>query len=970
MWSIDVDFQDDRREEVIEYVREKYGEECVSYIITYGQMKAKSAIRDVARILDYEASFGDKISKLVPDKAKSLKHALNESVELGDLYDSDKHVRKVVDTAMKIEGLPKSTGKHACFSYDTLITTDKGKKQIIDVRVGDMVLTHNNRYKPVMELYRTPTEEYYKLELENNQLVEVTGNHPLYVKDPKFKVPVWKKVDSINIEKDRIGILKTNSNIEWIEITSIKEFKGFNEMFNLSILDDNSYVANDIVAHNCGIIIAPDEVTNFIPQVIVSDETGEKNEKGEKLYEQVMVTQINMVECEEMGLLKMDFLGLRNLSVISGALKLINKKREKEGLKPLKMDDIPITDPYAYKHIQAGNTLGVFQLESAGMTDLVSKTYLDIEEYVKKYDENPIVDENGIGVYSEEFDALFERLIALISLYRPGPMDEIPNYLRNMANPDSIEYDIPEMEELLSNTYGIIVYQEQVMHTVRKLAGFSPGESDVIRKAMGKKYQAIVDEYGEYFLYGSEEIDKQLIAEKKPPKGIKGCVANGISEEKAKVIWDKMYKFAKYAFNKSHATGYAVISIRTAWLSYHYPVEFMTALLNSNINKNDKLEHYVAKIKSLGFDLLGPDVNESEELFSIAKNNNAIRFGLRGIKGLGASSLLVIGARGKEKFTTITDFVNRLNKYLKCDRKVLECIAQCGGFESIEPNRRAIVESADIIVDSLKKDKKKNVAGQISLFECFSDEEEIAEIGSITLKDVEDYSLDEKLALEKEKLSFYVSGHPLDKYDEIISNSEKVVMISDIKMALGGDDDYETDELGFVDTQSLEEVLIMGQIVSEKTIQTKKNDLMARIEVEDKTGTISCVLFPRQREAYRARIQNGSIVAITGKAEKNDFGTQIIVADVSSPQVLSNNETPHTLRFISPFAGTGEERKYSVALYKKYKEMVESYNNNGDVQAIFVVDGKEITVGSIPSSVATTMQFKKAFGEDKLRFEY
>lgn len=422
----------------------------------------------------------------------------------------------------------------------------------------------------------------------------------------------------------------------------------------------------------------------------------------------------------------------------------------------------------------------------------------------------------------------------------------------------------------------------------------------------------------------------------------------------------------------SHATGYAVISIRTAWLSYHYPLEFMTALLNSNINKNDKLEHYVAKIKSLGFNLLGPDVNESEELFSMAYGQNGIRFGLRGIKGLGASSVLVIGARGETKFVSMTDFVNRLNAYLKCDKKVLECIAKCGGFESIEPNRKSIVESAEIIVEALKKDKKKNVAGQISLFDCFAEEEEIVEIGSITLKQVNDYTKDEKLALEKEYLSFYVTGHPLDKYDDIISKSDKVIMISDIKMAIGGEDDEltTTDELGFSEAQTIEEVLVVGQIVEEKTIQTKKGDLMARIEIEDKTGTMSCVLFPRQREAYRARILKGSVIVVTGKAETNDFGTQIIVSDVSTPQVLSNNETPNILRLVSPFSGVGSERPQSISLYKRFKTIVESYNNEGDIQAVFEVDNKEIIVGNVPSSIGAMMQFKKAFGEDKLKFEY
>lgn len=398
----------------------------------------------------------------------------------------------------------------------------------------------------------------------------------------------------------------------------------------------------------------------------------------------------------------------------------------------------------------------------------------------------------------------------------------------------------------------------------------------------------------------------------------------------------------------------------------------MTALLNSNINKNDKLEHYVAKIKSLGFNLLGPDVNKSEELFSISYEDNGIRFGLRGIKGLGASSVLVMGARGNEEFVTLTDFVNRMNTFLKCDRKVLECIAKCGGFESIEKNRKAIVESAEMIVDSLKKDKKKNVAGQISLFEAFVEEEDLSDIGAIKLKEVADYSKDEKLAFEKEYLSFYVSGHPLDKYDDIISASEKVVMISDIKMALDIDEELQVDEEDVsapIETTEIEDVLVVGQIVEEKTIQTKKGDLMARIDIEDKSSIISCVLFPREREAYRAKILKGNVVAITGKAQVNDFGPQIIVSDVSSPQILSNNDTPNVVKLVSPFSGVGYERSRSVALYREFKTLVEEYNNEGEILAMFVVDGKEIPVGKIPSGIVASMRLKRTFGEDKIVFE-
>ena len=398
----------------------------------------------------------------------------------------------------------------------------------------------------------------------------------------------------------------------------------------------------------------------------------------------------------------------------------------------------------------------------------------------------------------------------------------------------------------------------------------------------------------------------------------------------------------------------------------------MTALLNSNINKNDKLEHYVAKIKTLGFNLLGPDVNKSEELFSISYEDNGIRFGLRGIKGLGAASVLVIGARGSESFVSLTDFVNRMNAYLKCDRKVLECIAKCGGFESIEKNRRAIVESAEMIVDSLKKDKKKNVSGQISLFEAFSEEEDLTDIGSIKLKEVDDYDKDRKLAFEKEFLSFYVSGHPLDKYDDIINTSDKVVMISDIKMALDIDDEMQVEEedaLGAIQSTEIENVLVVGQIVEEKTIQTKKGDLMARIDIEDKSSIISCVLFPREREAYRAKIMKGNVVAITGKAQTNDFGPQIIVSDVSSPQILSNNDNPNVVKLVSPFSGVGYERSRSIALYREFKAMVEEYNNEGEILAVFVVDGKEIPVGKVPSGIVTSMRLKRTFGEDKIVFE-
>lgn len=991
MPDIDIDFQDDRREEVIEYVREKYGDDCVSYIITYSNMKSKSAVRDVARIYDFEPSFGDLIAKMIPDGAENLEKALTDSEEFRNIYNTKEDVKKVVDTAITIEGLPKATSKHACFTKDTLITTKQGKKNIIDISIGDLVLTHKNRFRRVVDLIKTHTDTIYTVKIEGLKPIKVTGNHPFYVRERVdiINEPIWKEVSLLESSKDYVAIADNKSdigklgfndfkdeNFTWRQISSIKKNKISSPMYNLTVEDDSSYIANGVVVHNCGVIIAPDAITEYIPQVVVLDETGEKDSKGSKLFEPVMVTQLDMTECEELGLLKMDFLGLRNLSVISGALKLINEKRERQSLPLLTMDDIPITDPYAYKHIQAGNTVGVFQLESDGMTNLVSETYTDIDKFVNSYEKNKLTNEKGIGVFGEEFDALFERLIALISLYRPGPMDEIPNYLHNMKNPKNIKYDTPELEPILSNTYGIIVYQEQVMQTVRELAGFSAGQSDDIRRGMGKKKEEVVQEYEEYFIYGSDKADETLKKEGKDSKDIQGCLVNGIRENVAKTIWEKMYKFARYAFNKSHATGYAVVSIRTAWLSYHYPLEFMTALLNSNIGKKEKLEHYVHRIKQLGITLLGPDVNMSKEVFSISYEELAIRFGLRGVKGLGASSVTVMEARGNRKFKSLTDFAKRLSEHSKCDKKVLENIAKCGAFESIEKNRKAIVESAEMIVNSLKKDKSKNVSGQINIFDQFEDDSEISDIGKLTLVSTADYSKSEKLEFEKDLLSFYVSGHPLDEYESIISNIPDLMFLSDIKLELSDDEDeYENDDediglsVRVPEEKSIEDVLILGQITECEDKTTKKGDTMSIMTIEDKTGEMRCVVFPKTRTAYRDRLTKGNIVVISGKAVNDDFGMQIIVQDISSADILSNQNEPNSIILYSPYSRTGYERAKAIELYRLFQEFVQKYSDvNSSTKAIFKIDGKSYELGTLPMDIMVITELKQVFGEDKLIF--
>lgn len=397
----------------------------------------------------------------------------------------------------------------------------------------------------------------------------------------------------------------------------------------------------------------------------------------------------------------------------------------------------------------------------------------------------------------------------------------------------------------------------------------------------------------------------------------------------------------------------------------------MTALLNSNINKNDKLEHYVAKIKSLGFNILGPDVNKSQELFSISYEEQGIRFGLRGIKGLGKSSEIVIGARGDKEFASLTEFTERLNQFFKCDKKILENIAKCGGFESIELNRKAIVVSAEMIVESLKKSNNKNIAGQMSLFDMFAEDETISNAGTLKLIETEDYTKDEKLHFEKDLLSFYVSGHPLDKYDKIIKQAENLILTSDIKMALDTTDtNDDMDMYGMNDesNNTIEDVLILGQITEIKELITKKGDAMCRMVVEDKSGEIGCVVFPKTRTAYRSKIIKGAIVAISGKAVRDDFGTQILVSDISSPQILSSDSKPSSVILRCPFSKVGPERERAVNLFRAFKRAVDSLEGRGEVDAIFIVDGETFNLGTIPASVDVFMKLKGMFGEDKLEF--
>ena len=714
MPDIDLDFEDIRREEVIEYVKEKYGANAVSRIITVGTLAAKAAVKDVARALGHPYSVGDSISKAIPAIPKiTLSKALNDSVELAKMYKEDATVKEVIDIAKKLEGLPRNKSVHAC-----------------------------------------------------------------------------------------------------------------------------------------GIIIAKSAVNNYIPQTVAEDE-----ETGIKHF----VTQFTMGECEEMGLLKMDFLGLRNMGVISRALIDINKKRRKAGLPELTYNNIPINEVEVYNYISKGNTEGVFQLESAGMTGFFKNLFQDASSYIALSES----EKEAIGAQ------LFERAIAGISLYRPGPMDEIPSYLANMNNPTHIRYDHERLTTILKNTYGVIVYQEQVIFIVRELAGFTKGQADTIRKAMGKKKTDIIDEYEEYFIHGSAKYD-----EKHPKKAlnISGCVNNGIPQAVAELIWSKMKKFGEYAFNKSHAAGYADIAVKTAWLAYHYPVEYMCAILNSIITKSDRLRLYMAACKKKGININQPDVNTSQENFCVDEDN--IRFGLMGIRNLGKVASNIVEERNAHcEFEDFQDFAERMALNFKVDKKILEALVYSSAVDTFEGTRRAKLEVLEQLKDEAIRQKKVVESGQMTLFEM---SDELAEIRKIKTPDYDEFESSYKLKKEKEFAGFYVTEHPLDKFPKILKRDD-IIQIG----TLVSTEEEEIEEgvtLALSSLYKSSPVKVFGILKEVKTLYSKKSAKpFVKMVIEDKTAEIGCIAYNNCLSEYEEAFKDDNIVALLGKFEVGDFGPQIII---------------------------------------------------------------------------------------------
>lgn len=564
--------------------------------------------------------------------------------------------------------------------------------------------------------------------------------------------------------------------------------------------------------HAAGVVIANAPADDYVPL-----------SRG---AEDVITTQFTMTTLEELGLLKMDFLGLRTLTVIQDAVKMVNRNR-KPG-EYLDIDKIDYNDKNVFDYIGSGKTEGVFQLESTGM-----------KNFMKELKPGNI-----------------EDVIAGISLYRPGPMDFIPKYIEGKQNPAGIKYDCKELEPILEPTYGCIVYQEQVMQIVRDLAGYSYGRSDLVRRAMAKKKASVMEKERQNFVYGNEA------------EGVKGCIANGISEAVANKIYDDMTDFAKYAFNKSHAAAYAVVSYQTAYLKVYYPVEFMAALMTSVIDNPGKVSQYIMTCRQMGIELLPPNINEGEASFS--PEGNKIRFALAAVKGVGRPVIEAITAERNQngKFTSLVDFIERLSGK-EVNKRTLESFIKSGTLDCLGGNRRQFMQSYAAIVDQITNDRKKSLTGQMSLFDLVEPENK-AEF-ELKLPNVEEFEKAELLEMEKETLGIYVSGHPLDSYYGLLQKNVTRTSVDFVPEEDG-------EEMKLRDGES---EVIGGMITSITKKTTRSNSMMAFITIEDLLGTVEVIVFPRDYEKYKKEIMEDNKVFVRGRvALEEEKAARLICSEI------------------------------------------------------------------------------------------
>ena len=700
MPDFDVDFCYEHRQDVIDYVSRKYGHDHVSQIITFGTMSARMVIRDVSRVLDIPYSEADTLAKMIPNELHiTIKKALEQNKELNQMYETDETVKKVLDIAMGLEGMPRQASTHAC----------------------GIVIT------------KEPVDTYV----------------PLYVRDNQIS------------------------------------------------------------------------------------------------------TQYIMTTLEELGLLKMDFLGLRTLTVIQDTIDLVKENRGID----VEFDK-DMSDPKVYKLWQDGKSCGIFQFESQGMTNFMKELKPDC----------------------------LEDLIAGVSLYRPGPMDQIPRYIRGKQNPGHNEYTHPSLEPILNVTYGCMVYQEQVMQIVRDLAGYSLGRADLVRRAMGKKKLDVMAKEREVFINGQVDEQGNII--------VPGCVRNGIDAESANKIFDEMAEFAKYAFNKSHAACYAVVAYRTAYLKAYYPAEFMAATLNSFLGNLDKIPQYIDECKALGIKILKPDINKSSTKFTVEKsedtsNNFSIRFGLGSIKNVGIVPVESIVKERKEhgEYKSFTDFCERIADEA-VNKKCIESLIKAGAFTEFDQTRATLLASFEGIVDTIQSSKKKGFSGQVTMFDLGTEEQK-EEMNEKKYKFEEHEELQNKdlLSLEKEMLGIYISGHPLEKLRTQIEKNTNInslqlrVIDEQMKSNLSGQDVdllKQSEQTKYRDGQN---VKYAGIITSVKKKYTKNNKLMAFVTIEDLYGTVEIIVFESVYLKCSKSLVEENIVLVDGRLSIREDETTTILAN-------------------------------------------------------------------------------------------
>ena len=706
MPDIDMDFGDTRRGEVVDYVRRKYGDDRVAQIVTFGTMAARGVIRDVGRVMNMPYAEVDQIAKQVPGALHiTLEDALRLSKPLRELYDTDERVKKLIDTAKALEGMPRHASTHA----------------------AGVVIT------------RRPVYEY---------------------------VPLAKNDDAV-------------------------------------------------------------------------------------------VCQYVMTTLEELGLLKMDFLGLRNLTVLDDAVKMVQERQP-----DFRLEDIPEDDAETFAMLSAGKTSGVFQVESAGMTGVC------------------------VGLKPRSI----EDITAIIALYRPGPMDSIPRFIACSQDPSKIKYLHPSLEPILSVTYGCIVYQEQVIQIFQQLAGYSLGQADMVRRAMSKKKAKDIEREREAFLHGDRS------------RNITGCVAGGIPEATAQAIYQDIYDFANYAFNKAHAVSYAVVAYQTAWFKCHHTREYMAALLTSVLDNSDKVAGYINECRECGIALLPPDINRSADRFTVEEGG--IRFGLVAIKNIGRGFILsVMEERKKAPFRSLQDFCERMGGG-DINKRAVENLIRSGAFDSTGARRSQLIQVYESIMDAVADSLRQNLEGQLDFFSMAMGQQDAAPVKEIPLPDIPEFTPQELMTMEKATTGLYLSGHPMDQYRQEVKALRAPTMASILE-----DFAQEGGPTRFADDQR---ITLCGVVTASKTKTTKNNSLMAYVTLEDDTASMELLCFARVLDACGAYLKENQAVVVKGRLSVRDEKAPQVMADSVYPLSTVKGGTP------PPPAPKGEKLLEGQTLYLKF----------------------------------------------------